>query len=63
MHVSKNDVIDFTGRQSMMSEQKLIESISYDDFRPARDLVLERLREAILNRTLMSGDRIVSLKE
>ncbi|HUM43553.1 MAG TPA: hypothetical protein PKI14_11460 [Fervidobacterium sp.] len=47
----------------MMSEQKLIESISYDDFRPARDLVLERLREAILNRTLMSGDRIVSLKE
>ncbi len=43
----------------MMSEQKLIEPIPYDDFRPARDLVLERLREAILNRTLVSGDRIV----
>uniref|UniRef100_UPI0026F0DE82 GntR family transcriptional regulator n=1 Tax=Acetomicrobium mobile TaxID=97477 RepID=UPI0026F0DE82 len=28
-------------------------------FRPVRELVLERLREAILNRTLKPGDRIV----
>ncbi|SIN75472.1 transcriptional regulator, GntR family [Acetomicrobium flavidum] len=42
-----------------MSELKFIEPISYDEFRPIRDLVLERLREAILNKKLKPGDRIV----
>lgn len=42
-----------------MSGLNFIEPISYDEFRPVRDLVLERLREAILTKTLKPGDRIV----
>lgn len=42
-----------------MNDCKLIEPMSYDDFRPVRELVLERLRTAVLNRTLKPGDRIV----
>jgi len=42
-----------------MESFKFIEPIQYNDFRPVRELVLERLREAILNRTLKPGDRIV----
>ena len=42
-----------------MENFKFIEPIPYNDFRPVRELVLERLREAILNRTLKPGDRIV----
>ncbi|HOM97153.1 MAG: GntR family transcriptional regulator [Synergistota bacterium] len=42
-----------------MENFKFIEPIQYNDFRPVRELVLERLREAILNRTLKPGDRIV----
>lgn len=42
-----------------MDDRKPIEAIPYDEFRPVRDLVLKRLREAILNGTLKAGDRIV----
>ncbi len=42
-----------------MENFKFIEPIPYNEFRPVRELVLERLREAILNRTLKPGDRIV----
>ncbi len=42
-----------------MKNFKFIEPIPYNDFRPVRELVLERLRGAILNRTLKPGDRIV----
>lgn len=42
-----------------MESFKFIEPIQYNDFRPVRELVLERLREAILNRTLKPGDRVV----
>ena len=42
-----------------MESFKFIEPIQYNDFRPVRELVLERLREAILNKTLKPGDRIV----
>lgn len=42
-----------------MNDHKPIEAIPYDEFRPVRDLVLKRLREAILNGTLKAGDRIV----
>lgn len=42
-----------------MENFKFIEPIPYNEFRPVRELVLERLREAILNRTLKPGDRVV----
>ncbi len=42
-----------------MENFKFIEPIPYNEFRPVRELVLERLREAILNKTLKPGDRIV----